>query len=53
LDDLLKPVSGKLKQGRKASRKVLRRLEQIEALPPTQQTALLRTIDAVLKGNAV
>jgi transcriptional regulator with XRE-family HTH domain len=53
LDDLLKPVSGKPKQGRKASRKVLRRLEQIEALPPTQQTALLRTIDAVLKGNAV
>jgi transcriptional regulator with XRE-family HTH domain len=53
LDDLLKPVSGKFKPGRKASRKVLRRLEQIEALPPTQQTALLRTIDAVLKGNAV
>jgi transcriptional regulator with XRE-family HTH domain len=53
LDELLKPVNGKLKQGRKASRRVLRRLEQIEALPPTQQTALLRTIDAVLKGNAV
>lgn len=53
LDELLKPVNGKRKQGRKASRGVLRRLEQIEALPPTQQTALLRTIDAVLKGNAV
>src|SRR6476646_3628614 len=33
LDELLKPVNGKLKQGRKASRRVLRRLEQIEALP--------------------
>ncbi len=36
---------------RSASRKVLRRLEQIEALPPTQQTALLRTMDVVLKGR--
>lgn len=31
----------------------LRRLELIEALPPTQQTALLRTIDAVLQGARV
>jgi hypothetical protein len=27
-------------------------LELIESLPPTQQTALLRTIDAVLLGVA-
>ena len=53
LDELLKPADAPLKRGRKASRKVLRRLEQIEALPPRQQTALLRTIDAVLKANAL
>lgn len=40
-------------KGKKPSRRILRRLEQIEALPPTQQTALLRTIDAVLKGHAI
>ena len=43
----------KKRAGRKPSRKVLRRLEQIEALPPTQQTTLLRTIDTFLEGAAV
>ncbi len=50
-DDLLRPSNTPAK--RKPSRKVLRRLELIEALPPTQQTALLRTIDAVLQGARV
>lgn len=36
----------------KPNRRVLCRLEQIEALPRTQQTALLRTIDTFLKGAA-
>jgi transcriptional regulator with XRE-family HTH domain len=36
------------KNGRKPSRKVLRRLEQIERLPKRDQEALLRTIDAFL-----
>lgn len=53
MDELLGPASGKPKNGKKPSRKVLRRLELIEALPPTQQTALLRTIDAVLQGARV
>lgn len=53
LDEMLGSVEEKPKRGRKASRKVLRRLEQIEALPPTQQTALLRTIDTFLEGAAV
>jgi hypothetical protein len=35
--------------GRKASRKVRRRLEQIEALPGTQQSVLLKTIDTFLE----
>lgn len=36
--------------GRKASRKVLRRLEQIEALPSNQQAVLLKTIDTFIKA---
>lgn len=40
-------------KGKKPSRKILRRLEQIETLPTTQQIALLRTIDALLKAHAI
>ena len=39
-------------ESKKPSRKVLRRLEQIEALPPAQHTALLRTIATFLEGSA-
>lgn len=53
VDELLQPAKDVVKNGRKPSRKVLRRLEQIEALPPVKQTALLRTIDTFLKGAAV
>jgi transcriptional regulator with XRE-family HTH domain len=53
MDELLQPAEGAAKNGRKPSRKVLRRLEQIEVLPPVKQTALLRTIDTFLKGAAV
>ena len=53
MDELLQPTEGMVKNGRKPSRKVLRRLEQIEALPPVKQTALLRTIDTFLKGAAI
>ena len=49
-DELLQP-SGEKKNGRKPSRKVLRRLELIETLPHTQQITLLRTIDTFLKLN--
>jgi transcriptional regulator with XRE-family HTH domain len=51
LDELLHPKAPK-SAGKKPSRKVLRRLEQIEALPTHQQATLLRTIDTFLK-NAV
>ena len=53
MDELLRPTREKARNGRKPSRKVLRRLEQIEALQPVKQTALLRTIDTFLKGAAV
>lgn len=35
---------------RRPQRRVLRRLEQIEQLPQTQQRALLKTIDAYVRG---
>lgn len=49
-DELLQPQSGKRRPGRKPSRKVLRRLEQIESLPRRKQDALLTTIDAFLNS---
>jgi transcriptional regulator with XRE-family HTH domain len=51
LDELLHPKVTK-SNGRKPSRRVLRRLEQIEALPGTQQSVLLRTIDTFLENAA-
>ena len=50
-DELLRP--GGSKPGKKASRRVLRRLESIEKLPPGQQTVLLRTIDTFLENAAL
>lgn len=47
-DELLQP--GGPKAARKPSRKVLRRLEQIEGLPARQQMTLLRTIDLSLEN---
>jgi transcriptional regulator with XRE-family HTH domain len=51
MDELLGP--GRRDKGRKPSRKILRRLEQIEALPHTRKVALLRTIDGVLESQAL
>lgn len=50
-DELLQPAGPK--PSRKPSRKVLRRLERIESLPPRQQSTLLRTIDTFLEANAL
>jgi transcriptional regulator with XRE-family HTH domain len=47
MDDLL--GSSRQAKGRKPSRKILRRLEQIEMLPRTQQIAVLKTIDNALE----
>jgi transcriptional regulator with XRE-family HTH domain len=47
-DELLQP-KGK-QRTLKPSRKVLRRLEQIESLPSHQQQTVLKTIDTMLKG---
>jgi len=45
----LQPTKG---NGHQPSRRVLRRLEQIETLPKRDQDALLRTIDAFLSKSA-
>jgi transcriptional regulator with XRE-family HTH domain len=47
-DDLLQPK--RRQPTLKPSRKVLRRLEQIEGLPSHQQQHVLKTIDTLLKG---
>jgi transcriptional regulator with XRE-family HTH domain len=52
LDELLHPKASKT-NGRKPSRKVLRRLEQIEGLPGNQQSVLLKTIDTFLENEAL
>jgi transcriptional regulator with XRE-family HTH domain len=50
-DELLEPKKSK-RSSVKPSRKVLRRLERIEALPSHQQQTVLKTIDTMLKGLA-
>ena len=47
-DELLGMKKARL--GPKASRRVLRRVERVEELPPQQQATLLRTIDTFLKA---
>ncbi len=50
LDELLGPAQPAAKKNAKNNRKVLRRLELIQALPSHQQQTALKTIDAMLKG---
>lgn len=50
-DDLLQPATGS-KPRRKPSRRVLERLERIEALPSHLQTAVLKSLDLMLKSVA-
>lgn len=48
-DELLGTTEVKT-NGKKTSRKILRRLEQIDSLRPQQQAILLKTIDTFLRG---
>jgi transcriptional regulator with XRE-family HTH domain len=50
-DALLHPKAGK-KKSRKPSLKVMRRMEEIETLPPRQQTVVLSALDSILRGAA-
>lgn len=51
-DELLHPKAKKVRS-KKPSRRVMRRVEEIEKLPPYQQNHLLKTIDGFLKGAGV
>jgi transcriptional regulator with XRE-family HTH domain len=48
-DELL-GVRAPARTGKKPSRKLLRRMERIETLPPSQQLVLLKTIDTFLRA---
>lgn len=52
-DDLLMPAKKANGSAKKPSRKILRRLEQIETLPKTQQIAVLKTIDNALELHSL
>jgi transcriptional regulator with XRE-family HTH domain len=49
-DELLGLAGRKAARGKKPSRKILRRMEQIEKLPAAQQALLLKTIDTFIKA---
>jgi hypothetical protein len=49
-DELLGRAGRKAARGTKPSRKILRRMEQIETLPAAQQALLLKTIDTFIKA---
>jgi transcriptional regulator with XRE-family HTH domain len=49
-DELLGLAGTKTARGKKPSRKILRRMEQIEKLPAAQQALLLKTIDTFIKA---
>jgi transcriptional regulator with XRE-family HTH domain len=48
-DELLHPKAKK-KSAKKPSLKVMRRMEEIEKLPPRQQTFVLSALDSILRG---
>jgi hypothetical protein len=49
-DELLRGKNDAESTKKQPSLKLIRRMEQIESLPPYQQRALLTTIDAFLKN---
>lgn len=50
-DELLHPKAKKV-ASKKPSRKVMRRMEEIERLPPRQQAFVLSALDSILRGAA-
>jgi transcriptional regulator with XRE-family HTH domain len=50
-DELLHPKAKK-KNSRKPSLKVMRRMEEIEKLPPRRQAFVLSALDSILRGEA-
>ena len=54
VDDLLAPkTAANRKNCKQPSLKLVRRMEEIEKLPPRQQTLVLSALDSMLRGAAV
>jgi len=51
-DDLLNPKTKNKNATKKPSLKVMRRLEEIEKLPPRRQAFVLTALDSILRGEA-
>jgi transcriptional regulator with XRE-family HTH domain len=51
VDDVLNPKVGNRKSAKKPSLKVVRRMEEIEKLPPRRQAFVLTAIDSLLRGE--
>jgi|SRR5579872_1539338 len=51
-DELLRPKAKKKSDTRKPSLKVMRRMEEIEKLPPRRQAFVLTALDSILRGEA-
>jgi transcriptional regulator with XRE-family HTH domain len=49
-DELLHP-KGRKKSAKQPSLKIVRRMEEIEKLPPRQQTLVLSALDSILRGT--
>lgn len=51
-DDLLNPKTKNKNGAKKPSLKIMRRLEEIEKLPPRRQAFVLTALDSILRGEA-
>jgi transcriptional regulator with XRE-family HTH domain len=52
-DELLRPKTKDASATKKTSLKIVRRMDEIEKLPPRQQTLVLSALDSILRGTAV
>jgi transcriptional regulator with XRE-family HTH domain len=52
-DELVNPKVGPKKSTRKPSLKIMRRMEQIEKLPPRKQDFVLQALDSLLKAQTL
>ena len=52
-DELLRPKTKNTSATKKTSLKVVRRMDEIEKLPPRQQALVLSALDSILRGAAV
>ena len=51
-DELLHPKATKRMRTKKPSLKLVRRMEEIEKLPPREQSVVLSALDSILRGAA-